>query len=54
MSKQAPDPDAPIFGAQNIARAANMFTKKGEPDTNKRGTGFLSTNVCFWHKADIA
>ncbi len=37
MSKQAPTPDLddPIFGAVNIARAANLFTKKGEPDVNK-------------------
>ena len=37
MSKQltTPDLDDPIFGAENIARAAKMFTKNGKPDRNK-------------------
>ncbi len=37
MSKQATTHglDDPIFGAENIARAANLFTKKGRPDKNK-------------------
>ncbi len=29
------DLDAPIFGAVNIARAANLFTKQGKPDVSK-------------------
>ena len=27
--------DRPIVGAANIARAANLFTKKGAPDADK-------------------
>jgi hypothetical protein len=35
MSKQPPDLDAPIFGAEEIARAARMFTRDGKPSADK-------------------